>query len=66
MKPAFGLVAEWAALDSAELLEGHRFGADMLKHIVSANPLGGHRLHVRFEDGVQGVVDLDSIIISQV
>ena len=38
----------------------------MLKHIVSANPLGGHRLHLHFGDGVQGVVDLDSIIISQV
>jgi hypothetical protein len=30
----------------------------MLKDIVSANPLGEYRLHLRFEDGVEGVVDL--------
>jgi hypothetical protein len=30
----------------------------MLKDIVAANPVGGHRLHLRFEDGVEGVVDL--------
>jgi hypothetical protein len=34
----------------------------MLKDIVSANPLGGYRLHLRFEDGVEGVVDLGSLI----
>jgi hypothetical protein len=32
----------------------------MLKDIVAANALGGHRLHLRFEDGVEGVVDLAS------
>jgi hypothetical protein len=30
----------------------------MLKDIVAANALGDYRLHVRFEDGVEGVVDL--------
>jgi len=34
----------------------------MLKDIVSANPLGGYRLLLCFEDGVQGVVDLESIL----
>ena len=29
----------------------------MLKDIVKARPLGGHRLYVRFEDGVAGEVD---------
>jgi len=33
-----------------------------LKDIVSANPLGDHRLHLCFEDGVEGVVDLGSVI----
>lgn len=30
----------------------------MLRDIVAATPLGDHRLHLRFEDGVEGVVDL--------
>jgi len=30
----------------------------MLKDIVAANALGDYRLHLRFEDGVEGVVDL--------
>jgi hypothetical protein len=30
----------------------------MLKDIVAANALGDHGLHLRFEDGVEGVVDL--------
>jgi hypothetical protein len=30
----------------------------MLKDIVAAEALGGYRLHLRFEDGVEGVVDL--------
>jgi len=34
----------------------------MLKDIVSARPLGGYRLHLYFEDGVEGVVDLESVI----
>jgi hypothetical protein len=34
----------------------------MLKDIVTANPLGGYRLQIRFEDGVEGVVDLRSIL----
>jgi hypothetical protein len=32
----------------------------MLKDIVGAKALGDHRLHLRFEDGVEGVVDLAS------
>ena len=30
----------------------------VLKDIVAAKALGDHRLHLRFEDGVEGVVDL--------
>ena len=30
----------------------------MLKDIVAAQPLENHRLRLRFEDGVEGVVDL--------
>jgi hypothetical protein len=30
----------------------------MLKDIVTAEPLGGHLLRIRFEDGVEGVVDV--------
>ena len=29
----------------------------MLKDIVEVRPLGGHRLFLRFEDGVQGELD---------
>jgi hypothetical protein len=30
----------------------------MLKDIVAVKPLGEYRLHLRFEDGVEGVIDL--------
>ena len=30
----------------------------MLKDIVAAKALGNYRLHLRFEDGVEGVLDL--------
>jgi hypothetical protein len=30
----------------------------MLKEIVAAKALGDYRLHLRFEDGVEGAVDL--------
>lgn len=30
----------------------------MLKDIVSARAVGGHKLHPRFEDGVEGVLDI--------
>jgi|HubBroStandDraft_6_1064221.scaffolds.fasta_scaffold1324844_1 hypothetical protein len=30
----------------------------MLKDIVAAKAIGDYRLHLRFEDGVEGVVDL--------
>ena len=30
----------------------------MLRDIVEARPLGGHRLYLRFEDGVAGELDL--------
>jgi len=30
----------------------------MLKDVVSARALGDYRLHLRFEDGVEGVMDL--------
>ena len=34
----------------------------MLKDVVAANVAGGHRLHLRFEDGSEGVVDLGSVL----
>jgi hypothetical protein len=34
----------------------------VLKDIVFARPLEGHRLHLRYEDGVEGVIDLGAII----
>jgi hypothetical protein len=34
----------------------------MLKDIVEARPTGGHRLYIRFEDGVDGEIDLDKLI----
>lgn len=34
----------------------------MLQDIVSAKSMGGHRLHLCFEDGVEGVVDLGPIL----
>jgi len=32
----------------------------MLVDIVAAQPLSGHRLHLRFEDGSEGIVELAS------
>jgi Protein of unknown function (DUF2442) len=34
----------------------------MLKDIVFATPLEGHRLRIRYEDGVEGVVDLATLV----
>lgn len=34
----------------------------MLHDVVEARPLGGHRVYVRFDDGVAGEVDLAQII----
>ena len=34
----------------------------MLKDIVEVRALGGHRVHLRFEDGVQGDLDLARMI----
>jgi hypothetical protein len=34
----------------------------MLKDIVEARPLGQHRLFLRFEDGVQGEVDIAGMV----
>lgn len=34
----------------------------MLKDIVAAEPLGGHRLKLRFEDGVEGELDVGRLI----
>lgn len=34
----------------------------MLKDIVFASPLEGYRLFIRFEDGVEGVVDLGEVL----
>jgi hypothetical protein len=34
----------------------------MLKDIVKVRPLAGYRLHLRFEDGVEGDVDLEQFL----
>lgn len=34
----------------------------MLVDIVEARSLGGHRIYLRFEDGVQGEVDLSELV----
>lgn len=34
----------------------------MLRDVVSVEPLGGHRLQLRFDDGVEGVVDVAELI----
>ena len=34
----------------------------MLKDIVEVRPLGGHRLYLRFEDGVAGEIDVADLI----
>ena len=34
----------------------------MLKDIIFATPLEGHRLRIRYEDGVEGVVDLVTLV----
>ena len=34
----------------------------MLKDVVEVRPLGCYRVHVRFEDGVKGELDLGSLI----
>jgi hypothetical protein len=34
----------------------------MLKDIVEVKPLEGYRLHLRFEDGVEGDVDLQQFL----
>jgi len=34
----------------------------MLRDIVSASPLDSHRLRIRYEDGVEGIVDPGSLI----
>ena len=37
-------------------------GNGLLHDIVFARALGGHRLHLRFDDGVEGEVDLRRVI----
>ena len=34
----------------------------MLKDIVEARPLDGYRLHLRFEDGAEGTVDVAALV----
>lgn len=35
----------------------------MLKDIVEARALEGHRLYIRFEDGVSGEIDLRDLVV---
>jgi hypothetical protein len=68
---ALGLVTEWAALHHAEQMEDWNLARaeaqlrpiaplewKMLKDVVEARALEGYRLQLRFEDGVEGVVNL--------
>lgn len=34
----------------------------MLRDVVEVRPIGGHRVHLRFEDGVEGDLDLGKVI----
>ena len=34
----------------------------MLMDVTSIQPLDGYRLHVQFEDGIEGIVDLAEIV----
>ena len=34
----------------------------MLKDIVNVQPLEAYRLHLRFEDGVEGIVDVSRLV----
>jgi hypothetical protein len=34
----------------------------MLKDVTGVRPLAGYRLHIQFEDGVEGIVDLTEIV----
>lgn len=34
----------------------------MLKDVAEVRPLGGYRVHLRFEDGVEGDLDLGKLI----
>jgi hypothetical protein len=37
----------------------------MLKDVVAAKALDNYRLHVRFEDGVEGIIDLAPVLSFQ-
>lgn len=37
----------------------------MLKDIVAVRPIGDFRLHLQFEDGVEGTIDIGSLISFQ-
>lgn len=37
----------------------------MLKDVVAAKALDNYRLHVRFEDGIEGIVDLAPVLSFQ-
>jgi hypothetical protein len=34
----------------------------MLKDVVEVQPLDDYRLHIRFDDGVEGIIDLAEVI----
>ena len=34
----------------------------MLKDVTAVRPLDGYRLHIQFEDGVEGIADLAEIV----
>src|SRR5258706_6147438 len=46
----------------SRILPNQAFGIDMLKDIVAVRPLEQHRLYIRFEDGIEGTVDLKELV----
>lgn len=35
----------------------------MMKYVVKVEPLGGHRLRLRFDDGLEGVLDFSEFLV---
>jgi hypothetical protein len=51
------------ARSQSSCAKSHHWSKDaMLKDIAAAHAMGDHRLYLRFEDGVEGVVDLAPLL----
>jgi len=59
------LLADWnlaVALKPLEKIEPLRSDASDFVHVVEARYLGGHRVWLRFDDGLEGEVDLEDLV----